>query len=244
MGLAESRQKAQALVMARMVLVDGETAQKPGQRVKQGQEIKIIEPLKYVSRGGLKLEGALKEFKIDVKDLIALDIGASTGGFTDCLLKSGARKVVAVDVGRGQLDYKLRNDSRVVLLEKTDARSLKPEMFEELFDLMTVDVSFISITKILENLVKLLKEDAEMLLLVKPQFELSPKHIKKGIVKSVEARKMAVLKVAEFVITLGYEVLDAIKASPAGAKGNEEFFLRCRRGNQILGLDKILSKLF
>lgn len=244
MGLAQSRHKAQALVMAKMVLVDGKIALKPGQIVKEGQEVKLVEQIRYVSRGGLKLEGAIKRFGIDVSGLTALDIGASTGGFTDCLLKHGARKVVAVDVGRGQLDYKLKCDSRVISLEKTDARSLKPEMFQEFFDVLTVDVSFISITKVLENVVKLLKDDAKLLLLVKPQFELSPKELKKGIVKSKEARKKAVLKVAEFVTLLGYKVIDAVKAEPSGTKGNEEFFLYCVKGEQSVNLEELLNRLF
>ncbi|MDQ7081667.1 MAG: TlyA family RNA methyltransferase [Aquificota bacterium] len=226
-GLVPSREKARAVIMAGLVFVDGKRVDKPGYRVKGTEKVEILEPPRYVSRGGYKLEGALSRFGIDVTGKVCLDVGSSTGGFTDCLLQHGARKVYAVDVGRGQMDPKLRTDPRVVLYEKTDARKLDESHIPEKVDLITVDVSFISLTKVLRNLVRFLKEEGLLLVLVKPQFELSPREVKKGVVRERYLRKKAVLKVARFVVELGLKVLGVMKAKPRGSKGNEEFFLLC-----------------
>lgn len=228
-GLAPSREKAQALIMAGLVKVEGRIVDKPGHKVKGCERIEVLEPQRYVSRAGYKLEGAIRRFGIDLKEKVALDVGSSTGGFTDCLLQHGVRKVYAVDVGRGQMDPKLREDPRVILYEKTDARKLTEEHVPEKVDIITVDVSFISLTKVLPNVVRFLKEEGLLLALVKPQFELSPKEVRKGVVRSKELRKKALLKVIDFLRELGFDIGGVAKAFPKGAKGNEEFFLLAGR---------------
>ncbi|MFN7064788.1 MAG: TlyA family RNA methyltransferase, partial [Aquificaceae bacterium] len=182
-GYTSTREKAQALIMAGFVLVDGEVVSKPGTKIKVGQRVEVKELPKYVSRAGYKLEGALERFKIKAQDMIALDIGSSTGGFTQCLLMHGAKKVYAVDVGKAQMDPKLRPDSRVILYEETDARDLSEKHIPESVDIITVDVSFISVLKVLPKVLKFLKEEGILLVLVKPQFELEPRKVKKGVVR-------------------------------------------------------------
>lgn len=211
--------------MAGLVLVDGKRVDKPGTRVKEGQEVRVLEPPKYVSRAGYKLENALGRFGLDVSGFTVLDVGSSTGGFTQCLLLKGAKKVYAVDVGKGQMDPSLRKDQRVLLYEETDARELTQKHIPEPVDLITVDVSFISSTKVIPHVVKFLKEDGLLLVLVKPQFEVGPSKVKKGIVKSREDKKLAILKVIDTLKALGFRVGGVIKAKPKGTKGNEEFFL-------------------
>ena len=229
-GLCETREKAQALILAGKVSIKSSSGEfkkitKPGTQVEEEVEVKIEEEIPYVSRGGLKLEGALRVFGIDPSGKVCLDIGASTGGFTHCLLLHGAKRVYALDVGKGQLHYKLRNDPRVIVMEKVNARYLTPEMFEELFDLITIDVSFISLTKILPVLKSLLKKEGEILALIKPQFELSPKEVKKGIVKNPLLHKKAVDKIWEFSLELGYTPLGVAESPILGTKGNKEFFI-------------------
>ena len=224
-GLVDSREKAKALIMAGKVLVDGKVMDKPGTKLTGTESIEIQELPRYVSRGGYKLEGALRRFGIEPAGWVALDVGSSTGGFTHCLLEHGVRKVYAVDVGRGQLDYRLRKDPRVVLYEKTDARALSEEHIPDKVDLITVDVSFISVTKVLPSIYKFLKEDGLMLILVKPQFELCPRKVKKGIVREKEHRREALTKVAHFLTESGFSVLGIVKSFPKGTKGNEEFFI-------------------
>ncbi len=222
-GFVSSREKAQALIMAGQVTVNGRVVDKAGYRVKKEDKVEVKELPKYVSRAGYKLEGALREFRIDVSDKVCLDIGSSTGGFTDCLLQHGARKVYAVDVGKKQMDYKLRNDSRIILYEETDARELTKEHIPEKIDLITVDVSFISCTKVIPRAVSFLKEGGELIVLIKPQFELCPKKVRKGIVREEAYRKEAVDKVVSFLEGIGFEVKGVVKAFPKGSKGNEEF---------------------
>jgi 23S rRNA (cytidine1920-2'-O)/16S rRNA (cytidine1409-2'-O)-methyltransferase len=229
-GFAPTREKAQALIMSGLVLVDGKTADKPGQRIKENAKVEIKEPFRYVSRGGYKLEHALERLGLSVEDFTVLDVGSSTGGFTDCLLQKGAKRVYAVDVGKAQMDQKLRQDPRVVLYEETDARELTEKHIPEKVDLITMDVSFISSKKLLPVVVKFLKEEGFLLVLVKPQFELPPKFVKKGVVKDDEKKAQAVLDVANFLKDLGFSVLRVIKAKPRGTKGNEEFFLFAKRG--------------
>ncbi len=241
-GLAPSREKAKALIMAGLVFVNGKRVDKPGYQLKGDEDIKVLEPPKYVSRGGYKLEWAIKRFSLNLEGKIALDVGASTGGFTDCLLQHGVRKVYAVDVGRGQLDPKLRNDPRVISYEKTDARTLTREHIPEDVDLITVDVSFISVTKVLPSVLRFLKRGGIALVLVKPQFELSPKEVKKGVVRDRELRKKALKKVVNFVEDLGLRVYDITKARPRGTKGNEEFFLLLRPKGEIQDTDKLIDK--
>lgn len=228
-GFVPTREKAQAIIMAGLVYVDDKPITKPGTRIKEGQKIEVKEPPKYVSRGGYKLEWALQRFGLDVKDMVVLDVGSSTGGFTQCLLMHGAKKVYAVDVGRGQMDPKLRSDTRVVLYEKTDARELTDKHIPEPVDLITVDVSFISVNKIIPHVVKFLKEEGILLVLVKPQFEVGPERVRKGIVKGEEDKKHAIIKVVELLNSLGFKVAGVIKSKPKGTKGNEEFFLLAGR---------------
>ena len=224
-GLAPSREKARALIMAGLVKVGGRIVDKPGYRVKEGTKVEVLQPPKFVSRGGYKLENLLERISLDVRGMVCLDVGASTGGFTDCLLQKGAERVYAVDVGRGQLHPKIRGDERVIWFEKLDARDLTEEHVKEKVDLITVDVSFISVTKILPGIVKFLKETGQLIVLVKPQFEVGPKGVRKGIVRDPELKKKAIKKVVDEITSLGLRAKKVVKAIPRGVKGNEEFFV-------------------
>jgi len=228
-GLAESRQKAQALILAGAVMVNGQKAQKPGHTVDASSALELVEKLQYVSRGGLKLEKALDHFEIGVEGKICLDVGSSTGGFTDCLLQRGAQKVYALDVGTGQLDWKLRNDPRVVVREQFNARNLKFEDIGELCDLAVCDVSFISVTLILPTLPPLLRPGAEMVILVKPQFEVGRYDVGKGgIVRDPELHAAACRRVAASAESLGFKA-EVIESPILGAEGNREFLLHAAR---------------
>ena len=226
-GLADSRSKAQALVMAGVVLVDEKRAEKPSDQFPPESTIRIkgdSPESRYVSRGGLKLEAALKEFNIDPAGLTCLDIGASTGGFTDCLLQHGAAGVVAIDAGTNQLVWKLREDSRVEVREKTNARSLKPEDFRSPFDLIVIDVSFISVTKIIPVLPPLLMPEGKIIILIKPQFEVGKGEVGKGgIVRETEKHDRVVAEVNEFAAGLGLQAKGIIESPILGAEGNKEF---------------------
>jgi 23S rRNA (cytidine1920-2'-O)/16S rRNA (cytidine1409-2'-O)-methyltransferase len=224
-GLAPTREKAQALIMAGAVLVDGRKAAKPGQPLDAESRIEVLEQPPFVSRGGLKLAAAIAHFGIRVASRICLDIGASTGGFTDCLLQRGAARVHAVDVGAGQLDWKIRNDPRVAVHEKLNARYLRPEDLGEPIDLAVCDVSFISATLILPAVAPLLQPAGEMVILVKPQFEVGKGQVGKGgIVREPELHQAACRRVDDAVRQLGFET--ALIESPIlGAKGNREFLL-------------------
>ncbi len=233
-GLAESREKAQALIRTGQVLVDGQTVIKPSARFDEEVSIEVKEPLRYVSRGGYKLEWALDNFGLDVSGFVCLDVGASTGGFTDCLLQRGAKRVYAVDVGRGQLDWKLRKDPRVVVLEKLHANDITREHVPEDVDLITIDVSFIPLRKILDNVVRFKKPDGRIIALIKPQFEVHPRYVGKGgVVRSREAKKWAIEKVMEKFRELGLPVSGIIKSRPRGPKGNEEFFIYSSPGQEL-----------
>ncbi|MBI4875160.1 MAG: TlyA family RNA methyltransferase [Acidobacteria bacterium] len=224
-GLAESRERAQALVIAGYVRVDGQKARKPGQAVARESRVELVQRLPFVGRGGLKLEAALVRFGIDVAGQVCADIGASTGGFTDCLLQRGAARVYAIDVGTGQLDWKLRNDPRVVVREGVNARYLKPEDLGEGAGLVTCDVSFISLTLILPATTALLKPAGEMVLLVKPQFEVGREQVGKGGIVRDPALHAAVCARLEEAVR-GYGFRTAIMESPIlGAEGNREFLL-------------------
>jgi 23S rRNA (cytidine1920-2'-O)/16S rRNA (cytidine1409-2'-O)-methyltransferase len=228
-GLAESRQKAQALILAGAVMVNGQKAQKPGHTVDASSVLELMEKLQYVSRGGLKLEKALDHFEINVEGKICLDIGSSTGGFTDCLLQRGAQKVHALDVGTGQLDWKLRNDPRVVVREQFNARYLKFEDIGEFCDLAVCDVSFISVTLILPTLPSVLRSGAEMVILVKPQFEVGRYDVGKGgIVRDPELHAAACRRVAASAESLGFKT-EVIESPILGAEGNREFLLHAAR---------------
>jgi 23S rRNA (cytidine1920-2'-O)/16S rRNA (cytidine1409-2'-O)-methyltransferase len=226
-GLADTRAKAQAMILAGEVLVDEQKVEKCGALTSAKAKLRLLgEPLKYVSRAGVKLEGALAHFCISPQAKICLDIGASTGGFTDCLLQQGAARVFAVDVGTNQLDWKLRRDSRVVSLEKTNARNLSLELLGARVGLVTMDVSFISATLILPVLPPLLEMPANVLVLVKPQFEVGKGQVGKGgIVREPALRQEAVAKVSRKLLELGFRDLAQAESILPGAEGNLEYFL-------------------
>jgi 23S rRNA (cytidine1920-2'-O)/16S rRNA (cytidine1409-2'-O)-methyltransferase len=226
-GLVESRERAQGLILAGQILVDEQKVEKCGALVDGQAALRLLgETSKYVSRGGLKLEGALEHFRLNPDTKVCLDIGASTGGFTDCLLQHGAGKVFAVDGGTNQLDWKLRHDSRVVVLEKTNARYLTFDRIGTLAELVTVDVSFISATLILPALVPLLASPADMVVLVKPQFEVGKGQVGKGgIVRDPAQHQEAVAKVSRKLLELGFIQLASMESPLLGAEGNREFFL-------------------
>lgn len=224
-GLADSKQKAQALILAGSVLVKGHKAMKAGQMVDDGSPLEVVAKQPFVSRGGLKLEAGLREFDIDVEGRVCADIGSSTGGFTDCLLQRGAQRVHAVDVGHGQLDWKLRNDPRVVVHEGVNARYLKPEVIGEACGLVVCDVSFISLALILPAILPLLDPAGEFVVLVKPQFEAGRDQVGKGgIVRDAALHEAAVAKAAGIARHLGFTVR-SMPSPIAGAAGNREFLL-------------------
>jgi 23S rRNA (cytidine1920-2'-O)/16S rRNA (cytidine1409-2'-O)-methyltransferase len=227
-GLADSRTKAQAMVMAGLVLVDEQRVEKPSQQFDPNSSIRIKggdDPAtRYVSRGGLKLEAALREFQIDVAGRTCLDVGASTGGFTDCLLQHGAKKVVAVDVGHNQIDWRLRNDPRVEVREGVNARYMRPEDFEGLFDLAVMDVSFISATKVLPAIVPLVIQGGSIVTLIKPQFEVGRGEVGGGgIVRDPAKRQRVIEEVNDAARSLGLEVANVIESPIQGAEGNVEY---------------------
>ena len=228
-GLADSREKAQALILAGQVMIDGQKADKPGRSVSGDCRVQVLARLPYVSRGGVKLAAALDRFALDVTGRVCLDVGSSTGGFTDCLLQRGAARVWAIDVGRGQLDWKLRNDPRVELREGVNARFLTPEDIPERFDLAVCDASFISTTLLLPAIVPLLRERGEMIILVKPQFESARGEVGKGgIVRDPAIHQAACDRVQACAENLGFRT--AIIESPIlGAEGNREFLLYAHR---------------
>lgn len=223
-GLFPTRHKAQGAIMAGKVTAAGERVDKAGQRVAPDTEVAVLpDACPYVSRGGLKLEAAIHTFKILTGGRRCLDIGSSTGGFTDCLLQHGAELVYAVDVGRGQLDLKLRQDPRVVILEQTNARHLLSAQFNPRPDLATIDVSFISLTKVLPPVLACLKTPFEVVALIKPQFELGPKQAPKGVVRSEQARLEAIDRVREVLRGTAAHEAGLISAPIKGAKGNQEY---------------------
>lgn len=224
-SLAESREKAQALIMAGEVFVDGQKALKPGQLVAPGARIEITAKQRYVGRGGLKLEAALRHFDIDVTGLVAADFGSSTGGFTDCLLQHGAARVHAIDVGINQLDWRLRNNPRVVVHEGVNARYIELTDLGEPVDLAVCDVSFISATLILPAMVKVLKERGSVVVLVKPQFEAGKGQVGKGgIVRDPAVQQAACAKVQHAAEELGFKT-QLMESPITGAEGNKEFLL-------------------
>lgn len=233
-GLVESRSRARRLILAGQVRVDGERVDKPATGVSAGQRIEVETPPPFVSRGGEKLDPVIDAAGVDVSGKVALDVGASTGGFTDCLLQRGARQVVAVDVGYGQLDWRLRQDPRVGVLERTNARHLErgdlPSDLDGAVDLVVMDVSFIGVHKLLPALGRLCDPGCDALVLVKPQFEAGPAKVDKGgVVRSSSTRRQAVEDVAEAAAQEGWDVLGAYPSPLRGPAGNWECFLYLRR---------------
>jgi 23S rRNA (cytidine1920-2'-O)/16S rRNA (cytidine1409-2'-O)-methyltransferase len=226
--LAGSREKARAMILAGQVLVNGQKADKAGANVDSDAKIEMLAQPRYVGRGGLKLEAALDHFGIAVAGKVCLDVGSSTGGFTDCLLQRGALRVYAIDAGTGQLDWKLRNDPRVIVHEQTNARHLTRDQIPESIDLAVCDVSFISITMILPALAPVLGSHAEMIILVKPQFELERRQVGKGgIIRDPDLHLQACRRVEQAVQTLGFRA-EIIPSPLLGAEGNQEFLLHAR----------------
>jgi 23S rRNA (cytidine1920-2'-O)/16S rRNA (cytidine1409-2'-O)-methyltransferase len=234
-GLTASRERAQALILAGKVLVNDQKVEKAGAQVEAEAAIRLLgEDLKYVSRGGLKLERALEHWHVDVEGKVCLDVGASTGGFTDCLLQQGAARVIAIDTGYGQMDFKLRQDSRVRLLEKTNARYVTAEVLAEKVDLIVIDVAFISATLVLPPVVKACfpatpeqRRGRQVIVLVKPQFEAGREFVSKGgIVRDEAAQLASVEKVRRVLLELGCLSTDVIDSPILGAEGNREFLLQ------------------
>ncbi len=223
-GLAESRTKAQALLMAGEVMVGGKVIVKAGTLVAEEAEITVVQPPPFVSRGGLKLDYALHQFKIDVSSRIAIDVGASTGGFTDCLLKHGIARVYAIDVGYGQLDYRLRKDSRVVVMDRVNARY--PFTLPEKADLATIDVSFISVKKVIPSVARVIKEGGSLLVLIKPQFEARRNEVGKGgIIKKPEVHARVLGRFISWVVENGLRLRGLVASPILGTSGNREFFV-------------------
>jgi 23S rRNA (cytidine1920-2'-O)/16S rRNA (cytidine1409-2'-O)-methyltransferase len=229
-GLAESREKAKALIMAGLAQVDGTRVDKAGRLVPASASVQLKGTHPYVSRGGQKLETGIRHFDVEVKDKILIDVGASTGGFTDCLLQNGAQKVIAVDVGYGQLDWKLRQDPRVAVLEKTNIRYLKPEDLDTPIHGATIDVSFISLKLVVPPISDLLEKQAFIMALIKPQFEVGKGQVGKGgVVRDPNLHQEVIEQLRAFFQTLGWTVQGHIPSPLLGPKGNKEFLIYLTR---------------
>ena len=231
LGLVSGRDKAKAIIMAGIVYVNGQKADKAGTEVLDEDKIELRwETLRYVSRGGLKLEKAFESFPIQVQNAICMDIGASTGGFTDCMLQNGAKKVYAIDVGYGQLAWKLRTDERVVNLERTNFRHVTKEQVTDPVNFASVDVSFISLTLILPAAYPLLSDDGEMICLIKPQFEAGKGFVgKKGVVKDSQIHQDTIVKVIDFAVETGFSVLGLTFSPVKGPEGNIEYLVYLKK---------------
>ncbi len=232
-GLFESREKAVEAIDSRLILVEGISIYKPASLVSLDVNVEIRGPEGYVSRGGIKLEQALRDFAIIPKDWLALDIGASTGGFTECLLRQGVRKVFAVDVGLGQLHYKLRNDHRIEVLEGINFRYAKKNLISEPVNIITIDVSFISLNLIFPIAEQFLEENGVILALFKPQFEVGPKEVRRGIAKNKDAIINSLLALKRTIESKGYCILNIAPSVIKGNKGNQEYFLLIKRRTDL-----------
>ena len=243
-GLASSREKAKTIIMSGDVFVNGQREDKAGSTFDDKCEIEVRgNKLKYVSRGGLKLEKAVNEFGLSFDGMTCMDIGASTGGFTDCMLQNGAAKVYSIDVGHGQLDWKLRNDERVICMEKTNFRYIKPEDIGEKIDFASCDVSFISLTKILLAARALLKDEGMMVLLIKPQFEAGREKVgKKGVVRDEAVHVEVIEKIVRFADICGFDILRLDYSPIKGPEGNIEYLIYLRKDSsedeRVLSLDE------
>lgn len=227
-GYASSREKAKAVIMSGVVFVDGQREDKAGTTF-DSEKVKLEvkgHTLKYVSRGGLKLEKAMEHFDVSLQDKVCMDVGASTGGFTDCMLQNGAVKVYSVDVGHGQLDWKLRNDSRVICMEKTNIRYVTPENIAEAPDFVSIDVSFISLTKVLSPVKELMTEKGQLVCLIKPQFEAGREKVgKKGVVRDKKVHQEVIEMVMEYARSIGFVLLHLDYSPIKGPEGNIEYLL-------------------
>ncbi len=250
-GLFTSREKARSAIMAGVVFIDNQKVDKPGTKFSDDIEVFIKEnPNPYVSRGGLKLEKGINEFNIDLNNMVAIDIGASTGGFTDCMLKNGAKKVYAIDVGNGQLAWELRNDLRVVCMERTNIRYVKEEDLGERADFASVDVSFISLKKVLPVAKLLLKEKGEMLCLIKPQFEAGREKVgKHGVVRDIKVHLEVIDSIIDFTRKVGFNIQGLTFSPIKGPEGNIEYLMFIKSIDNInvdckIDIDSIVNKAF
>ncbi len=243
-GLSPSREKAKAVIMAGLVYVDGQKEDKPGSTFQTEAKIEVRGKTNpYVSRGGLKLEKALSVFAVSVNGRVCADVGASTGGFTDCLLQHGAKKVYAIDVGKGQLDWKLRQDPRVICMEKTNIRYVKPSDIGEMVTFATVDVSFISLTKVLEPMREFIEDGGDVVVLIKPQFEAGREKVgKKGVVREPETHKEVIRKVTDFASQNGFACLELTFSPIKGPEGNIEYLLHLQKSTRGSTLSEDLIK--
>ncbi|MGN1166243.1 MAG: TlyA family RNA methyltransferase [Lachnospiraceae bacterium] len=230
-NLAASREKAKAIIMSGNVYVEGQKEDKPGTTFSEESRIEVRgNTLPYVSRGGLKLEKALKNFDVSVDGKVCTDVGSSTGGFTDCMLQNGAKKVFAIDVGRGQLDWKLRQDERVICMEKTNIRYVTPEDIGEPVDFSSIDVSFISLTKVLLPIRNYLTDDGEIVALIKPQFEAGREKVgKKGVVREKSTHLEVIHMVTDYAISIGFDVLELEFSPIRGPEGNIEYLVHLKK---------------
>ena len=233
-GLAESREKAKAVIMAGLVYVNNQKADKCGSTYEEDCNLEVRGPaLKYVSRGGLKLEKAVSSFSLDLEGVVSMDIGASTGAFTDCMLQNGAKKVYSIDVGYGQLAWKLRNDERVVNMERTNFRKVTPDMIEDKIDFFSVDVSFISLKLILPVVRPLLSSEGQGVCLIKPQFEAGRGKVgKKGVVRDKAVHTEVISSIRDFCLECGFDVLGLDFSPVKGPEGNIEYLIHIRTSNE------------
>lgn len=240
-NLAESREKAKAIIMSGNVFIDGQREDKAGTNFPEDVNIEVRgHKLPYVSRGGLKLEKAIANFDVELQDKVCTDVGSSTGGFTDCMLQNGAKKVFAIDVGRGQLAWSLRNDERVVCMEKTNIRYVTPEDIGEPIDFSSIDVSFISLTKVLLPIRNYLTEHGQIVALIKPQFEAGREKVgKKGVVREKSTHHEVIEMVVSYAVSIGFKVLN-IEFSPIkGPEGNIEYLVHLEKCDEISTLDEV-----
>ncbi len=230
-GMVQSREKARSYVMTGKVMVEGQRVDKPGMKVRVDARLEILEKeAPYVSRGGIKLEGALQSFNLNPQGMVVMDVGASTGGFTDCILQKGAKRVYAVDVGYGQLAWKLQKDPRVINLERRNIRYLRREEVPEEIDLILVDTSFISVEKFLHNLLRFLKKGGSLLILIKPQFEVGKGEVGKGgVVRDPTLHQKVIERITSYCQEKGLEVLGVRESPLLGPKGNKEFFIYLKK---------------
>lgn len=242
-GLAESREKAKSLIMAGVVYIDEQKVDKPGTNVPADSNIIVRQGAKYVSRGGLKLEKSVEKFDIDLKDKVCMDIGASTGGFTDCMLQNGAVKVYSVDVGYGQLAWKLRCDERVCNLERTNIRYLDNSLIKEPIDFVSIDVSFISLKLVLPKVMELLTIDGDCVALIKPQFEAGRDKVgKKGVVRDIAIHKEVIVNVFNFTRELGFKIVDLDFSPIKGPEGNIEYLMHIKKESDFEVDDNVIEK--
>ena len=236
--LADSREKAKAVIMSGIVYVNGQKEDKAGQTFDVTSNIELRgSTLKYVSRGGLKLEKAMNEFPVKLDGAVCMDVGSSTGGFTDCMLMNGAVKVYSVDVGHGQLAWKLRQDERVVVMEKTNIRYVTPEDIDDVLDFASIDVSFISLTKVLLPVKNLLKSGGEVVCLIKPQFEAGREKVgKKGVVRDKDVHEEVIEKVLNYAVSIGYDVLGLSFSPIKGPEGNIEYLAHLKKTDNETGI--------